>query len=52
MITKQGIKLVTPRAKEVKELQALCAKGVDTLGEEQFSKKTLAEVQGLFKNPS
>ncbi len=49
VITKQGIKLVTPGAKEVKELQALCAKGIDTLGEEQFSKKTLAEVRAFLK---
>ena len=39
VLAKQGIKLVSPNAKEVKEMQALSMKGVDTLGEEVFLKK-------------
>lgn len=50
ILTRQGIKLVTPNEKEVKEMQILSLKGVDTLGEEVFSKKTLAEVKGILKN--
>jgi len=49
VLTKQGIKLVPLPVKEVKELQALCLKGVDTLGEEVFSKKTLAEIKAFLK---
>jgi TRAP-type transport system periplasmic protein len=50
VLTKRGIKLVTPSTKEVREMQALCLKGVDTLGEDVFSKKTLTEVKTLLKN--
>lgn len=49
VLTKQGIKLVPLAPKEVKELQALCLKGVDSLGEDVFSKKTLAEVKTFLK---
>jgi TRAP-type transport system periplasmic protein len=45
----KGIKLVTPSARDLKELQALCFKGVATLGEDQFSKKSLEEVRNLLK---
>jgi TRAP-type C4-dicarboxylate transport system substrate-binding protein len=45
----KGIKLVTPSARDVKELQALCFKGVATLGEDHFSKKTLEEVRNFLK---
>jgi TRAP-type transport system periplasmic protein len=49
VMTKQGIKLVTPSAKEQKEFEAICQRGIDTLGEEQFSKKTLTEVRSILK---
>lgn len=49
VLTRQGIKLVTPNEKEVKEMQALSLKGVDSLGEEIFSKKTLAEVKAILR---
>ena len=49
VLTKQGIKLVSPNAKEVKEMEALSMKGVDTLGEDVFPKKTLAEAKALLK---
>ncbi len=45
----KGIKLVSPSARDVKELQALCLKGIATLGEDQFSKKTLEEVRNFLK---
>ncbi|MBI4767813.1 MAG: TRAP transporter substrate-binding protein DctP [Deltaproteobacteria bacterium] len=50
VLTRQGIKLISPNQKEVKEMQALSLKGVDTLGEDIFSKKTLAEVKAFLKN--
>jgi TRAP-type C4-dicarboxylate transport system substrate-binding protein len=49
VLTRQGIKLISPNEKEVKEMQALSLKGVDNLGEEIFSKKTLSEVKALLK---
>jgi hypothetical protein len=49
VLTKQGIKLISPNTKEVKEMQALSLKGVDTLGEDIFPKKTLAEVKAFLK---
>ena len=36
-------------AMEVKEMQALSMKGVDTLGDDVFSKKILAEVKTFLK---
>ena len=45
----KGIKLVSPSARDLKELQALCFKGIATLGEDQFSKKTLEEVRNFLK---
>jgi TRAP-type transport system periplasmic protein len=45
----KGIKLISPSARDVKELQALCFKGIATLGEDQFSKKTLDEVRNFLK---
>jgi hypothetical protein len=45
----KGIKLISPSARDVKELQALCLKGIATLGEDQFSKKTLEEVRNFLK---
>lgn len=49
VLTKQGVKTVTIAPKEFKELQILCLKGVDSLGEDVFSKKTLAEVKSFLK---
>jgi len=45
----KGIKLITPSDRDVKELQALCFKGIATLGEDQFSRKTLEEVRNILK---
>jgi len=45
----KGIKLVSPSARDLKELQTLCFKGISTLGEDQFSKKTLEDVRNLLK---
>jgi TRAP-type C4-dicarboxylate transport system substrate-binding protein len=45
----KGIKLVTPSARDVKELQALCFKGIATLGDDQFSKKGLEEVRNFLR---
>ncbi len=49
LLTRQGIKRVTPHEKEVKEMQALSLKGVENLGEDIFSKKTLTEVKAILK---
>ncbi len=49
VLTKQGIKLVSPNKNEVKEMEALSMKGVDTLGDDVFSRKTLAEVKAFLK---
>ncbi|MEW6185474.1 MAG: TRAP transporter substrate-binding protein DctP [Thermodesulfobacteriota bacterium] len=49
VLTRQGIKLISPNEKEVKEMQALSLKGVDNLSEDLFSKKILAEVKALLK---
>jgi len=44
----KGIKRVTPSSDDVKEFQNLCFKGISTLGEDQFSPKTLAEIQSFL----
>jgi TRAP-type transport system periplasmic protein len=49
VMTKQGIKIVTPPAKDTKELRTLVFKAMDTLGEEQFSRKTYEEIKDLLK---
>jgi TRAP-type C4-dicarboxylate transport system substrate-binding protein len=49
VMTKQGIKTVTPAAKDTKELRASVFKAMDTLGEEQFSRKTFEEMKSLLK---
>ena len=49
VMAKQGIKTVTPAAKDTKELRASVFKAMDTLGEEQFSKKTFEEMKSLLK---
>jgi len=45
----KGIKVVSPSAGDLKELEALCFKAIATLGEDQFSKKTLDEVRNILK---
>jgi len=45
----KGIKRVTPSPKDVKEFQAICAKGINTLGEDQFSRKALEEIRAFLK---
>jgi TRAP-type transport system periplasmic protein len=49
VLTKQGIRIISPNEKELKEMEALSMKGVDTLGDEVFLKKTLAEVKAFLK---
>ncbi len=49
VLTGKGIKRVTPSAGDVKEFQEICMKGIDRLGEEQFSRKTLEEVRVFLK---
>ena len=49
VLTGKGIKRVTPSPKDVKEFQAVCARGINTLGEDQFSKKTLEEIRAFLK---
>ena len=50
VMAKQGIKTVTPAAKDTKELRASVFKAMDSLGEEQFSKKTFEEIKVFLKN--
>ncbi len=45
----KGIKRVSPSPREVKEFQDACARGINTLNEDQFSKKTLEEIRGFLK---
>jgi TRAP-type transport system periplasmic protein len=45
----KGIKLVSPSARDVKEFQSLCFKGIATLGDDQFSKKSLEEVRSFLR---
>ena len=49
VMAKQGIKTVTPAAKDTKELRASVFKAMDTLGEEQFSRKTFEEIKAILK---
>ncbi len=49
VLTTKGIKMVTPSPKELKGLQARCDIGINTLGEDQFSKKTLEEVRAFLR---
>jgi TRAP-type C4-dicarboxylate transport system substrate-binding protein len=49
VLTGKGIKRVTPSPKEVKEFQAACARGINTLGEDHFSRKTLEEIRAFLK---
>jgi len=45
----RGIKRVTPSPGDVREFQAICMRGIDRLGEEEFSRKTLEEVRTFLK---
>jgi TRAP-type transport system periplasmic protein len=49
VLQKQGIKFVKPSPADLKEMQTLCLKGVDSLNEEVLSKKTLNEVKAYIK---
>jgi TRAP-type transport system periplasmic protein len=49
VLVSKGIKLVTPSASDVKELQALCFKGIATIGNDQFSRKTVEDVRSYLK---
>jgi TRAP-type transport system periplasmic protein len=49
VLTGKGIKLVTPSPNDVKEFQAICIRGISTLGEEHFSKKTQEEISAFLK---
>jgi TRAP-type transport system periplasmic protein len=50
VLTAKGIKLVTPSPADLKEFQAIVIKGIGTLGEDQFSKKTLEEITAFVRN--
>jgi TRAP-type C4-dicarboxylate transport system substrate-binding protein len=50
VLTGKGIKLVSPAPQDLKKFQELCDRGISTLGENEFSKKTLEEIQALLKN--
>jgi hypothetical protein len=49
VLVNKGIKMVTPSPNDVKEFQAICLRGISTLGDDQFSKKTLEEIRALLK---
>ena len=49
VLTGKGIKLVTPSPQDVKEFQAICIRGISTLGEEHFSKKALEEISAFLQ---
>ncbi len=49
VLQEKGIKLVTPSSAELKEFQDACIKGVATLGDDHFSRKTLEEVRATLK---
>lgn len=50
VLTSRGIKLVKPSPQDLKHFQELCDRGINTLGENEFSKKTLEEIRALVKN--
>lgn len=49
VLTAKGVKRVTPPPGDVKEFQEICMKGIDRLGEEQFSRKTLEEMRTFLR---
>ncbi|MBA4395650.1 MAG: hypothetical protein C0407_19025 [Desulfobacca sp.] len=49
VLMKNRVQPVVPSAGDIKEMQALCLKGVDTLGEDVLSKKTMSEVKSFLK---
>ncbi len=50
VLTGRGIKLVKPSPQDLKQFQELCDRGINTLGENEFSQKTLEEIRALVKN--
>jgi TRAP-type transport system periplasmic protein len=49
VMAKQGIKTVTPTAKDTGDLQATVFKALDPLGNTIFSRKTFEEIKGILK---
>ena len=49
VMSKQGIKIITPTAKDIKELRTVVFKAVDPLGDQQFSRRTFEEIKGFLK---
>ncbi len=49
VLTSKGIKRVTPSPQDLKEFQGMVMKGINTLGDDQFSQKTLAEISAFLK---
>jgi len=50
VLTGKGIKRVTPSPQDLKEFQAIVIRGIGTLGEDQFSKKTLQEITAFLQS--
>jgi TRAP-type C4-dicarboxylate transport system substrate-binding protein len=50
VMTKQGVKIVTPTKDQIEEFKRLSGKAMGHIGGESFSKKTLAEVTSLLEN--
>jgi TRAP-type C4-dicarboxylate transport system substrate-binding protein len=49
VLTTKGIRRVTPSTEDVKEFQTICMKGIDRLGEKEFSRKKLEDVLAFLK---
>jgi len=49
VMTKQGIKIITPTAGDIAELRATVFKAVDPLGDQHFSRRTFEEIKGFLK---
>ncbi len=49
VLTAKGVQLVKPSPADLKEFQAIVLKGIGTLGEDQFSKKTLEEITAFVR---
>ncbi len=50
VLTGKGIKLVNPAPQDLQKFQELCNRGINTLGDSEFSKKTLEEIRSILKN--
>jgi hypothetical protein len=48
-MAKQGLKVITPSSKDIKELRAMVLKAVDPLADQQFSRSTFEEIKGFLK---